>query len=137
MPEFALELGDMDARRIFHNLDSFTQGYVTAMFFTSTGTGDDEDLEEAAFAELAPETLATIIADCEKFQRGNNYHLDGLAPDDEEKAGRDFWYTRCGHGCGFWDGDWPEPAASDLTQACKDFRSLDLYRGDDRQLYLA
>ena len=44
---------------------------------------------------------------------------------------------RFGHGCGFWDGDWPEPYATSLTDASKAFRSLDAYLGDDGKVYLA
>lgn len=31
----------------------------------------------------------------------------------------DFIMTRNGHGCGFWDGDWEEPAAKILEQNAK------------------
>ena len=34
--------------------------------------------------------------------------VEACEDDDRwEECGRDFWYTREGHGCGFWDGDWP------------------------------
>lgn len=131
----------------FCDLDSFTQGYVEAMFFTSTGTDDDGDLQEAGFADLAPETLATIVADCAAFNAkfqpladraaetmadaGESYHWE------DDAAGRDFWFTRNGHGAGFWDGDWPEPLASEATALSGEFRTVDLYRGDDGRLYLA
>ena len=45
------------------------------------------------------------------------------------QAGHDFWLTRNGHGCGFWDGDWPELIGEKLTEASKDFGSFDLYIG--------
>ena len=38
-----------------------------------------------------------------------------------ELAGHDFWLTRNGHGAGFWDGDWQEPAAAALTAAAHAF----------------
>lgn len=31
-------------------------------------------------------------------------------------AGHDFWLTRNHHGAGFWDGGWPEPYATQLTE---------------------
>lgn len=46
-----------------------------------------------------------------------------------------FWLTRCGHGCGFWDGDWSEPAATILTDAAHAFGNVDLYVGDDGKIY--
>lgn len=127
----------------FDDLDVFTQGYIEAMFFTSTGTGDDGDMEDAGFADLAPETLTAIIADCAAFtaaalasdalKRGDRPLWPSL--DDETQAGRDFWYTRCGHGCGFWGGDWEEPFAPELDRIARTFSNVDLYRGDDGKLY--
>ena len=43
------------------------------------------------------------------------------------RAGHDFWLTRNGHGVGFWDGDWPEPFAEQLTEAAKRAGGRDLY----------
>jgi hypothetical protein len=55
--------------------------------------------------------------------------------DHDEPAGHDFWLTRCGHGSGFWDGDWKEPAASKLTDAAHAYGNADLYVGDDGRIY--
>lgn len=146
MPEFVLDYGTDDAARAFKALDSFTQGYVTAMFFTDTGDAENGDLESASFAELAPTTLEKIISDCACFQLDNGTAMESAyaAVDgvsgwniDDEKAGRDFWYNRNGHGCGFWDGDWPEPFATALDKAAKQFGQIDLYRGDDGKIYVA
>jgi hypothetical protein len=51
-------------------------------------------------------------------------------------AGHDFWLTRNGHGAGFWDGDWPEPLATVLTDAAHAFGELSPYVGDDGLIYL-
>ncbi len=53
----------------------------------------------------------------------------------EESAGLDFWLTRCGHGAGFWDGDWKEPHAAALDALSKQFGNVDLYVGDDGKIY--
>ena len=116
-------------------LDTFTQGYIEALFFTDASDSDDE-LYEKGFSDLAPETLAAIIDDCAKFQALDAWKGADRFPDDA-RGGRDFWYTRNGHGCGFWDGDWSEPYATSLTTASKAFRSLDAYLGDDGKVYLS
>lgn len=100
-------------------------------------------------SDLAPETLARMIADCERFQHEQGDLIldenlkygpvesrehDGFY-ESAERAGHDFWLTRNGHGCGFWDGDWSEPAASKLTQASKTFGEFSLYVGDDGRIY--
>lgn len=136
--EFRLNAGTPAAARDFRALDTFTAGYVEAMFFTNTGTGDDEDLEDATVADLAPKTRAAIIADCERFQRENIATLGDMSEDDKARAGRDFWFTRNGHGVGFWEsGRWPDDIGATLNKASKAFRYLDMYRGDDGQIYLA
>lgn len=141
MPEFILDHGTPDAARQLKSLDSFTQGYVEAMFFTDTGTGDDAEnnLQDATVAELAPSALQKIIVDCQNFQHENADELQAAYETetgyDAEKAGRDYWYTRNGHGTGFWDrglgvhGDY-------LANAAR-YSEVSLYRGDDGLLYLA
>jgi hypothetical protein len=123
----------------WRDLDAFAQGYIEAAFFTSTG--DDGNALEQGFSDLAPGTLAAMIADCAKFcessawlravNAAKSYDFPG-----EAQAGHDFWYTRNGHGCGFWDSDWPEPYATALTDAAKAFPERDLYVGDDGKVYL-
>lgn len=159
MPEFILDTaGRVDQpgllrALIWGDLDAFTQGYVEALFFTSTG--DDGEPLEQGFSDLAPETLARIIADCAAFRAApawvallealGNEELGDLEADlaakggdpvPDTQAGRDFWYTRNGHGCGFWDGDWPEPYATALTDAARAFGNVDAYLGDDGRVYL-
>jgi hypothetical protein len=162
MPEFILDTsgavvgnGSKEARIIgglpmrWADLDAFTQGYIEALFFTEEG---EDNLGEAAFADLAPETLASIVEDCRKFQEGDAYKAmkdaKRLSPTDAAgglctrhhsatHAGRDFWYTRNGHGCGFWDGDWPEPHDKALEALADTFSGTDVYLGDDGKVYLS
>lgn len=153
---------------LFDDLDSFTQGFIEAAFFTS-----EEELVETAeregehgdgwlaagkgFSDLAPDTLAAIIADCKAWQEENRgllveaYSHSFLDPRDprgysEEQAGRDYWFTRNGHGVGFWDRRQLErPSVSSpkgetigdkLSDACR-HQSVDLYLGDDGKIYLS
>lgn len=125
MPEF-----NMDTSGAVHvewcDLDSFTQGYIEAAFFTSTDTQYDRDdwdsdecqegLEQgtidgtipsdSGFSDIDPESLGAIIRDCRVFQQLYS-ELLALAYErddyDATQAGRDYWYTRNGHGVGYWD----------------------------------
>lgn len=159
MPEFHLETSGVIvmhkpafAYLQWSDLDAFAQGYIEALFFTSEAPGVSTDewqaTEEHAegsipcdvgFSDLAPDALATILEDCLAFKVAA-VHVQPLMGShgypDEAQAGRDFWYTRNGHGCGFWDGDWPEPHDEDLTQASKAFREGSPYLGDDGLVYL-
>lgn len=141
MPEFILDHGSPEAARKFNELDAFTQGYIEAMFFTDASDPDDGDLANATFAELAPAALEKIVSDCARFQAENRADLDEALDTgringyDDMGAGRDFWYTRNGHGVGYFDrnlgdiGDVMDKAASKWGQ-------VDLYRGDDELIYL-
>lgn len=125
MPEFVLDRGSPEASKQFAALDSFTQGYIEAMFFTDEERLCEEsgrDMPAVAFdtatmesrfvggnspgfGDLAPNALARIVIDCQAFQSQNVQLLTmAYARDyDAESAGRDFWYTRNGHGVGYWD----------------------------------
>lgn len=121
-------------------LDEFTRAYIEAALW-STADGDRGTLDEKyTLAHFAPETVARFAADCAAFQAANADDIDAgckkaRSCTDREYAGHDFWLTRNGHGCGFWDGDWPEEAATRLTAASKAFGELDLYAGDDGKLH--
>lgn len=149
---------------VWSDLDAFTQGYIEALFFTEQGDGEAgtdnasglwAEIEpglysnDFGFSDLAPEALASIIADCAAFQASEAYRKAREAEDNEElgdlfeghggcsaMGGHDFWMTRNGHGCGFWDGDWPEPHATALTDAAKAFGECSPYVGDDGKVYV-
>lgn len=129
MPEFEMN-GKVDPGYLA--LDLFTQGYIEALFFTEA-----EELGEAVgFADLAPCTQETIKADCARFYAAN---ADDIAEyGDDERAGRDFWYSRNGHGAGFFDrglGD----LGDRLQRACgwgTEFPELYAHIGDDGLIYL-
>lgn len=138
MPEFQMPMGSWRDAIDFSNLDDFAQGYVEAMFFTSTGDAGDEELEHATFADLAAETVELIVRDCDAFQTAHAALLDRAYQRDYDakQAGRDYWFTRNGHGVGYWDrkvleADGLGDELSDAAGRCE----VDLYRGDDGKLY--
>ena len=49
----------------------------------------------------------------------------------------DFYLTSQGCGAGFWDGDYPEPQASRLTEASKKYEFVCFYIGDDGKIYVS
>ena len=115
-------------------MDKFTQSYILAALWSttdeSTPEGGDFLDENYGPDDLAPETIERMQADCNRFQAENAQDIDAR----EEQAGHDFWLTRCGHGCGYWDGDWLE-AGDRLTEACKSYPDINLYVGDDGLIY--
>jgi hypothetical protein len=121
-----------------HDLDSFTRSYLEAAWFT-----DEERLNaeagEAGFdmSEYSPDwsqaALERAKTDCDRFQAENAEALE--LGDIGGNAAHDFWYTRNGHGAGFWDGDWNDPWADQLVAASRGFGEANSYVGDDGLIY--
>ncbi len=98
-------------------------------------------------SDLTPEAIAKMQSDCERFETENAETLTNAIATGEvrcgpdfnewERAAHDFWLTRNHHGAGFWDGDWPEPFAKQLTDSAHGLSSQDLYVGDDGRLYVS
>ena len=89
-----------------------------------------EDIEESTKYEL--------LSELEDFLDAVQPVLDTL-PDDFEinypRIAHDFWLTRNRHGAGFWDGDYPDPQAQQLTELAHSWGEIDLYVGDDGRVY--
>jgi hypothetical protein len=128
------------SRRLYANAkkrpslnDSFLAGYVEAMLFSSMDNLDESGglpLEtNYTDRDITTDTLIKMAKQCRDFENMPGV-ADAIATRAEE-AGRDFWFTRNDHGVGFWDGDWPEPDATLLTEAAKSFGESDphVYRG--------
>lgn len=136
MPEFVMTGASAPA---FKALDAFTQGYIEALFFTEEEQLCEESGREMpsvafnlatmesrfvggdspGFADLAPRALERIQADCATFQRDHAALLEEAYATgyEAEQAGRDFWYTRNGHGVGFTDRECLEPASAEYEAA--------------------
>jgi hypothetical protein len=125
-------------------LDEFTKAYIEAALFSTNDESDEaggDPLDDNYGVEhIDSETLASIVADCALFQE---YYKEWMTEDfctysrcsALEYAGHDFWLTRCGHGAGFWDGDWKEPAETILTEGAKSFGDFYLEVGDDGKIH--
>jgi hypothetical protein len=125
-------------------LEAFTRAYIATALWSTHDESDESGGEpfdsNYDASDLAPETLASIERDCLAFFVAcDQIMTDAIetgrvkfGPDFDAwgRAGHDFWLTRNGHGAGFWDGDWPEPFATQLTDASKNFGEIDLYLDD-------
>lgn len=162
MPEFEMNGAHLPEYRV---LDPFTRGYIEAMFFTDTETGTVHEAEDdfsrvwnpeldsslpgdVGFEDLAPEALEAIKKDCANFQKVADAWLQraydaGLKSSayDETQAGRDFWFTRNGHGVGYWDRDFDaedgETIGKALSHASKRFGEVWSCFGDDGRVYVS
>jgi hypothetical protein len=138
-------------------LDTFTRAYVECALWSSMDESDDSGGEplDANYdvSDIAPETLAEMIRECQDFQASFGDHVDrGRTREmtdgtgERSYAGHHFWLTRNGHGAGFWDGGWeaeylplkesdPESGYATvgdyLTAMSKPYGEFNLYIGDD------
>lgn len=116
-------------------MDSFTRAYFDAVLWSSSDNSDDsggEPLDKNySISDIADETRDEMIADCASFQ---DRFVEQIGS-ELEQAGQDFWLTRNGDGVGFWDGGWPEPAATELTNGAKEYGEYYLYVDDDGQIH--
>lgn len=103
----------------------FLRGYCDAALFTTDAhppSGMDYvscGRADEMFESLPDWLIEQAQKDCAKFQ-AENAELLSKAGDDWQN-GSDFWYTRCGHGVGFWDRGYPDEIADPLTEACKKY----------------
>lgn len=104
-------------------LEQFVAAYITCAVWA----------ENLGCNQLSDDAKHRMQSDCRTFW--GTYH--DFIECNPQQAGHDFWLTRTGAGCGFWDGDWSEPSATILTNACKQFGHCDLYVGDDNLIYAA
>lgn len=122
-------------------LDAFARAYVTAALWSTNDESDETGGapldDNYGIEDIAPETLASMIADCGAFQRDNATDLAlayRRAGYDPSSAGHDYWLTRNGHGAGFWDRGLGK-VGDRLSDACRR-QNVDLYVGDDGRIHL-
>jgi hypothetical protein len=101
----------------------FLRGYLDAALFTTDETppSGEDYIESGRAAEMFPKLPHYFIQqaekDCAAFQAAN---ADLLAKaGDDWQNGADFWYTRNGHGVGFWDRGYPDEVADPLSDAAR------------------
>lgn len=119
-------------------MDKFLASYIETALWSSTDD-DGKPLDSAEYSDikLADETLSRFTADCAKFEDAAIAILNAADYcSGDFPIAHDFWLTRNGHGAGFWEGDYPEPIASQLTTLAKGFGECNLYIGDDGKLYV-
>lgn len=119
-------------------LDAFTRGFLEAALWSSNDESDDyggNPLDDNfTIDDIDATTLANLVAECARFQLEHAADIEAVYngchnPRSwvEAQFGHDFWLTRNGHGCGFWDGDYPEEMGERLTAASKAYGEVYLY----------
>lgn len=120
------------------NIENVLDHYIAAALWSSTDYEDNPLDANYDRDDLHQTTLDRMRADVTRFVEANESMLltwAGGSTTAEEQAGHDFWLTRNGHGCGFWEDEWGD-VKDQLDAAAKQFGECYLYVGDDGKLYL-
>jgi len=118
--------------------EAFLEAYVEAALFSTNDESDESGGvpmdKNYSWDDFAPKTKQAFKKDCDAFiKMGQRDLVAGLEHSmGSNQAGHDFWLTREGHGAGFWDGDWPEPMAKNLTALSKKFGEANIYVADGK-----
>ena len=114
-------------------LTTFQRSFLNALLWSEVydDPNDNGITDEHSIEDIETGTLDTLLKECDDFCEMYGEHFVG----QESNAGHDFALTRNHHGCGFWDGDWPEPESGILTAVCESAGEINLYVGDDGKLY--
>ena len=127
-----------------HDLETFLTAYIEAALWSTSGTDPEgNELESLEDFEVAPETEDRMRRECARFLEtyghliSEDTCISNRCYSADVQAGHDFWLTRKGHGCGFWDGDWAPGVEDLLTEASKRFGEAYLYVGDDGLVHQA
>lgn len=101
--------------------DLFLRGYLDTALFTTdetppsgvdyVGAGRADEM----FDSLPEHFIEQAKADCAKFQAANAELLKRAG--DDRQNGSDLWYTRNGHGVGFFDRGYSNDLGEALTKA--------------------
>lgn len=118
----------------------FVAGYLEAAFFTDINEDSDESIRDKAIIDIHPACMRAIESECIDFARANwetiQEAFQTLGSYGWTEAGRDLWFTRNGHGVGFWDRN-IGPAGDKLSDSARAFGSRDMYAGDDGRVYFS
>lgn len=118
-------------------LDSYLETMLWSSFTPDT-TGPMGDYEEISpdISDISTEVINSSKKDIESFYEKAEKENIEVTKYTAEDIGHDFWLTRCGHGAGFWDGDYEEEDGEALTKISKEFGNKEPYIGDDGKVYL-
>ena len=123
-----------------HRLDAFVLSYIEAMLWSTNDESDESGGEpfDANYSvdDIDDDLLVKIVADCSAFRAkfGDDYLIANCLGryDPIEQAGHDFWLTRAGHGCGFWEtSDWKPAAGKRMTAYCEKVGEFYIFAGDN------
>lgn len=119
--------------------NAYVSGYIEAALFAGVQDENGDEIDGLDADDFTPEALASFRQDLDDFMKANRGLIDQAMANSHyneyNQVGADFFFTRCGHGVGFWDrglGD----IGQQLSDAAKVYGGSDIYVGDDGKLHV-
>jgi hypothetical protein len=129
----------LEANRLAMNTQRYTnemlKHYLIAALWSSNDDEGNPLDDNYTLRDISREAERESRRDVVAFLRKARKILEE-ADISPESAGHDFWLTRNGHGAGFWDRDYPRDIGKELTDISDSFREVDMYVGDDGEIYV-
>lgn len=119
--------------------DASFQSYLQTALWSSADD-DDEPLDrDYGTEDFEADGRDSQRRQCEEFIRDNRLAIAAVMVKGVtlSQVMHDLWLTRNGHGAGFFDGDYPEPYATLLTDSAEKLGEVDVYVGDNDVLYFS
>lgn len=129
------------------DLERMIAAYIAAALFSTSDESGGVPLDHNYDVDdVSAETRDAMAADCFPFLAAPN--VLALIEDADNglhfyahggtfsRAGHDLWFTRNGHGVGFWEPEWQAAVDpnGDLDKAARAMGGYDLYVSDDREV---
>ena len=121
---------NIDYSVIEYDLEEIVDAYFECALWTSD---NDEELKDKTISDISDESRKEAKLEIEWFVNAAGHALDGI---EFESIGHDIWFTRNGHGVGFWDRGYDDDSEEILVELSKILGSADIYVGDDDLVYI-
>lgn len=109
--------------------NAFIAAYIEAALFADTP--DDAPIG----ADLNAGSRLKLELRAGEFYDKHAADIRAYTFETTANAGHDLWYTQNGHGCGYWEEN-ERPCADRLDEATRHETSkVDIYIGDDGEIY--
>lgn len=114
-------------------LDDFVRGYIEAALWSSTDDAGNPLDGNFAIDDIDDATLAQMRSDCDRFLTAvdtDNIDDEQTVEDMEsDQGGMDFWFSRNGHGTGYFSGNYGgyEEFLQELARKFGEYHLLVIY----------
>lgn len=118
------------------SISDFKQGFYSTILWAELDRAGKPLDANFTIEDIAPESKELLDNLCIEFlDKADKLGLEIGLETDYRTYGHDFWLTIAGHGCGYWDGDYPIDGDK-LTELCEQwYCTMSFYIGDDGLIY--